>query len=143
MGGAVTGRVHRMTPQGGDIRCTRLGNDTFIFFSQLLVPPIAVRQVPVRLGERLGPLFFLWLSSAACRAPNPQSMAKLPLPIGAVTISLSVASRQKRRKRQKCQSAVDKNSKNGKSVGIKPAIKLFLPKTAGFEVLTVYKFRKI
>ena len=35
MGGAVTGRVHRMTPQGGDIRCTRLGNDTFIFFSRL------------------------------------------------------------------------------------------------------------
>ena len=36
-GGAVTGRVHRMTPQGGDIRCTRLGER--LFGSELLVSP--------------------------------------------------------------------------------------------------------
>ena len=82
IGGAVTGRVHRMTPQGGDIRCTRLGEQLFLS-DMLIPPPIAVRQVPVRLGERFKPLFF-WLSSAACRAPNLCFMAK-PLPIGAVT----------------------------------------------------------
>ncbi len=37
-------------------------------------------------GEVRASLFlFVRLSSAACRAPNPQSMAKFPLPIGAVT----------------------------------------------------------
>ena len=41
-----TGRVHLMTPQGGDIRCTRLGER--LFGSELLASPtIAVRQVPV------------------------------------------------------------------------------------------------
>lgn len=44
--GAVTGRVHRMTPRGGDIRCTRLGERLF-GYDMLVSPTIAVRQVPV------------------------------------------------------------------------------------------------
>ena len=40
IGGAVTGRVHRMTPQSGDIRCTRLR-------LWRTLTAIAVRQVPV------------------------------------------------------------------------------------------------
>ena len=132
-----------MTPQSGDIRCTRLGNDTLNFFFTTFGATNRCKASPGAARGEARTSLFLWLSSAACRAPNPQSMAKLPLPIVAVTISLSVDSRQKRQKRQKCRSPVDKNSGNCKSVGIKPAIKLFLPKTAGVEVLTVYKFRKI
>ena len=51
--GAVTGRVHRMTPQGGDIRCTRLGERLF-GYDMLVSPTIAERQVPVyKRGESL------------------------------------------------------------------------------------------
>ena len=44
IGGAVTGRVHRMTPQGGDIRCTRLGEQ--LFLSDMLIPPPIAVPVP-------------------------------------------------------------------------------------------------
>ena len=50
--GAVTGRVHRMTPQGGDIRCTRLGEQLYLSYI-LISPTIAVRQVPVCSGAYL------------------------------------------------------------------------------------------
>ena len=43
IGGAVTGRVHRMTPQGGDIRCTRLGEQLYLS-DMLIPPPIAVPE---------------------------------------------------------------------------------------------------
>ena len=80
-----------MTPQGGDIRCTRLGNDTFIFFSRLLVPPIAVRQVPVCSGaylilnicKRLW-FFIFWYRWCGYRARSPDDTAERCHPMNAI-----------------------------------------------------------
>ena len=80
-----------MTPQGGDIRCTRLGNDTLIFFSQLLVPPIAVRQVPVSSGaylilnicKRLW-FFIFWYRWCGYRARSSDDTAERCHPMNAI-----------------------------------------------------------
>ena len=52
------------------IRCTRLGEQLNLSYMRV-APPIAVKQVPLKLKASTS--LFLWLSSAACRAPNPQS----------------------------------------------------------------------
>ena len=86
MGGAVTGTVqqmeYRLVPILHPLHA--IGRTALSFLHTYLANNRCKASPGAARGEARTSLS-LWLSSAACRAPNPQSMAKLPLPIGAVT----------------------------------------------------------